>query len=330
MTTVVDERTWLLPRYEEMQRIRLFEQTAHDLFLRGLVKGTTHLASGHEAVAVGASAALRPDDYVLATYRGHHHSLARGAPIEACLAELLSRATGICGGKGGSMHITSIPHGMLGSYAIVGSHLPIAAGAAWSAKLRGSDQVAVAFMGDGATNIGTFHEALNLAAVWKLPVVYICENNLYMEYTPIATVTAVPHPAYDRAAAYGMAADLIDGNDVTVVYETVGRAVEQARAGDGPTLIEAVTYRHHGHSRTDPAKYRPEGELESWLARDPVAGTRQRLLEAGVAAGELDEIDRRLREAMDAAVEAAEAAPVPDAAAAFTDVWADGGSQWRT
>ena len=180
----------LLDRYERMNVIRRTEQAAHDLFLQGLVKGTTHLAAGQEAIAVGASAALRPDDYVFATYRGHHHALARGATPEECLAELMSRATGLCGAKGGSMHLTKAATGMLGSYAIVGSHLPMAVGAAWSARLRGTEQLAVAFFGDGATNIGAFHESLNLAAVWRLPVLFVCENNLYMEYTPIGTVTA--------------------------------------------------------------------------------------------------------------------------------------------
>ena len=192
----------LLDRYERMNVIRRTEQAAHDLFLQGLVKGTTHLAAGQEAIAVGASAALRPDDYVFATYRGHHHALARGATPEECLAELMSRATGLCGAKGGSMHLTKAATGMLGSYAIVGSHLPMAVGAAWSARLRGTEQLAVAFFGDGATNIGAFHESLNLAAVWRLPVLFVCENNLYMEYTPIADVTAVPHPAADRAPAH--------------------------------------------------------------------------------------------------------------------------------
>src|SRR5919204_1192923 len=227
----------LLALYRQMAVIRRTEKAAYDLFMSGLVKGTTHLASGQEAVAVGASAALRPDDYVFATYRGHHHAMARGASPEACLAELMSRATGLCAGKGGSMHLTSAEHNMLGSYAIVGSHLPIACGAAWSAKLRGTDQVAVAFFGDGATNIGAFHEALNLAAVWKLPVLFVCENNLYMEYTPIAEVTAVESPAADRACAYGLPGEVIDGNDVLVVRDAVARAADRARAGEGPTVL---------------------------------------------------------------------------------------------
>src|SRR5690349_19654861 len=191
----------VLRLYEQMAVIRCTEQAAHDLFLRGLVKGTTHLAAGHEAVAVGASAALNDDDYVFATYRGHHHAMAMGATAEECLAELMSKATGVCRAKGGSMHLTKAANGMLGSYAIVGAHLPMAVGAAWSATLRGTNQVAVAFFGDGATNIGAFHEALNLAAVWTLPVLFVCENNLDMEYTTVGDVAAVARPAPGRAPA---------------------------------------------------------------------------------------------------------------------------------
>ena len=320
----------LLACYELMAVIRGTERAAHDLFLAGLVKGTTHLAAGQEAVAVGASAALRPDDYVFATYRGHHHALARGASAEECLAELMSKSTGICRGKGGSMHLTKASAGMLGSYAIVGAHLPVAAGAAWSARLRGSGQVAVAFFGDGATNIGAFHEALNLASVWALPVLFVCENNLYMEYTPIGSVTAADHPAADRAASYRLPAEVIDGNDVVVVADAVGRAADRARAGGGPTVIEALTYRHFGHSRTDPAAYRPPGELEEWLHRDPLAVAATRLDQMGVPAEELDAAAGRADATVAAAVAAAKAAPAADPAQALTDVWADGGYQWRT
>jgi len=320
----------LLALYEQMALIRRTEKAAHDLFLAGLVKGTTHLAAGHEAVAVGASAALEPGDYVFATYRGHHHAIARGASPEACLAELMSKATGICKAKGGSMHLTKADAGMLGSYAIVGAHLPMAVGAAWSAMLRDTRQVAVAFFGDGATNIGAFHEALNLAAVWRVPAIFVCENNLYMEYTPIDSVTSVPNPAADRASAYGIPGELVDGNDVVVVRDAVARAVTRARAGEGPTILEARTYRHYGHSRTDPGKYRPEDELREWLARDPLVVARQRLPAFGVAETELDAADDRADKAVNAAVEAAKAAPAADPNEAFTDVWADGGAQWRT
>jgi TPP-dependent pyruvate/acetoin dehydrogenase alpha subunit len=320
----------LLDLFERMAVIRATEKAAYDLFMSGLVKGTTHLAAGHEAVAVGASAALRPDDYVFATYRGHHHAIARGATPEACLAELMSRATGLNGAKGGSMHLTVADGNMLGSYAIVGSHLPIACGAAWSAKLRGSGQVAVAFFGDGATNIGAFHEALNLAAVWKLPALFVCENNLYMEYTPIASVTAVAQPAADRAPAYGLPAEVVDGNDVVAVLEATSRAVDRARAGNGPTIIEALTYRQYGHSRSDPAKYRPQEEVDRWLKRDPLVLLADRLRGDGVAEEAIEERRKRAQDAVAAAVEAAKAAPPPDEATAFTDVWADGGARWRT
>ncbi|MGC9541254.1 thiamine pyrophosphate-dependent dehydrogenase E1 component subunit alpha [Streptomyces sp. UG1] len=320
----------LLAAYEQMTVIRRTEKAAHDLFLQGLVKGTTHLAAGHEAIAVGASAALRPDDYVFATYRGHHHAMARGATPEECLAELMSRATGLCKAKGGSMHLTKASTGMLGSYAIVGAHLPMAAGAAWSAKLRGTGQIAVAFFGDGATNIGAFHEALNLAAVWKLPVLFVCENNLYMEYTPIADVTAVPRPAADRAPAYGVPGEVVDGNDVIAVQETVARLAARARAGDGPALLEAQTYRHFGHSRADPATYRPAEEVERWLKHDPLDVARGQLVEMGVAEAVVGEADERATAVVRKAVEAAKAAPPADPDEALTDVWADGGAAWRT
>jgi pyruvate dehydrogenase E1 component alpha subunit len=316
--------------YELMLVIRGTEKAAFDLFMSGLVKGTTHLAAGHEAVAVGTHAALRDDDYVWATYRGHHHAMARGLSPEACLAELMSKATGSSGGKGGSMHLTHAEGNMMGSYAIIGSHLPMAVGSAWSSHLRGTDQVSVAFFGDGATNIGAFHEALNLAAVWKLPVLFICENNLYMEYTPIDSVTAVKSPAADRASAYGLARLVVDGNDVLAVRAEVAKAADKARRGGGPSIIECLTYRHYGHSRTDPAKYRPEGELEEWLERDPVTVLRGHLAGNGASDAEIAAVEERARQRVTQAVQAAKDAPYSDASEAFTDVWAAGGSQWRS
>jgi pyruvate dehydrogenase E1 component alpha subunit len=320
----------LLELHEQMAVIRGTEKAAQDLFLAGLVKGTTHLAAGHEAVAVGASAALRDDDYVFATYRGHHHAMARGASPEACLAELMSKATGLCKAKGGSMHLTIAERNMLGSYAIVGSHLPMAVGAAWSASLRGTGQVAVAFFGDGATNIGAFHEALNLAAVWRLPVLFVCENNLYMEYTPIGDVTAVANPAADRAPAYNIPAEVIDGNDVLAVYDAVSRAAALARDGAGPTVLEARTYRHYGHSRTDPAKYRPAEEVAQWLARDPLTVSRNHLAALGLSEVDIGAAEERASASVADAVAAAKSAPDADPAEAFTDVWADGSATWRT
>jgi pyruvate dehydrogenase E1 component alpha subunit len=227
------------------------------------------------------------------------------------------------------MHLTSVDHGVLGSYAIVGAHLPIALGAAWSAQYRGSGQVAVCFFGDGTTNIGAFHEALNMAAVWKAPVVFVCENNQYMEYTPIGAVTAVPRPAADRASAYGLDPVVVDGNDVEAVHAVAVAALERARDGEGPSLIEAVTYRHGGHSRADPGKYRPDDEVASWKARDPIPAYRARLEAAGVDAAELDAIDEAARTKVAAAEEEARAAPEPTADVLETQVWADGTSRWR-
>src|SRR5688572_7029407 len=277
--------------YRTLQELRQFGKRAHDLFLQNLVKGTTHLSLGMEAIAAGFGAAMRPDDYVFASYRGHAHSLARGMDPGAAMAELLGRENGILGGKGGSMHLTDASKGMMGSYAIIGSHLCIANGAAWSAQMRGTDQVAVAFFGDGTTNIGAFHEALNMAKVWGLPVVFVCENNLYMEYTPIDVVTAVERPAAGRASAYGLDAIVIDGNDPDAVYLAAETAVGKARAGDGPSLIEAITYRSGGHSRADPGKYRPAEEVEAWAQRDPIPQYRARLVALGVTEAELDLIE---------------------------------------
>jgi pyruvate dehydrogenase E1 component alpha subunit len=324
----VDRETGLA-MYRTMQACRLLETRAQELFFEGLVRGTTHLGIGQEAVAAGFAAAMRPDDYTFCTYRGHNHTLARGVPMAPILAELFGRATGLLGGKGGSMHLTSVDHGVMGSYAIVGAHLPIALGAAWSAQYRRSGQVAVCFFGDGTTNIGAFHEALNMAVVWRAPVVFVCENNRYMEYTPIEAVTAVPRPAADRAAAYGLDDIVVDGNDVEAVYEVAGAAIARARAGDGPSLIEALTYRHGGHSRADPGKYRPDDEVAAWKARDPIPAFRARLESAGVDAAALDAIDAEVRVAVAEAEAEARAAPEPSADVLETQLWADGGSRWR-
>jgi pyruvate dehydrogenase E1 component alpha subunit len=272
---------------------------------------------------------MRADDYTFCTYRGHNHTLARGVPMAPILAELFGRATGLLGGKGGSMHLTSVEHGAMGSYAIVGAHLPIALGAAWSAQYRKSGQVAVCFFGDGTTNIGAFHEALNMAAVWKAPVVFVCENNGYMEYTPIGAVTAVARPAADRASAYGLEPIVVDGNDVEAVHAVAKTAIDRARAGEGPSLIEAITYRHGGHSRADPGKYRPDDEVASWKARDPIPAFRASLEAAGVEAAALDAIDDEVRAQVAAAEAEARSAPEPSPDALETQVWADGGSAWR-
>jgi pyruvate dehydrogenase E1 component alpha subunit len=312
-----------------MLRMRRFEKRAYDLFMQNLVKGTSHLSLGQEAIAAGVGAALRPDDWTFATYRGHAHTLARGVPMEPVMAELLGRRTGLMAGKGGSMHLTSVEHGVMGSYAIVGAHLTIANGAAWSAKLRGTDQVAACFFGDGTTNIGAFHEALNLAARWQLPVVFVCENNQWMEYTAIGDVTAVPRPAADRAGAYGLPPVVVDGNDVLAVYTTANDAVERARSGGGPSLIEALTYRHGGHSRADPGTYRSKEEIQAWLDRDPIDTYAAHLAATGVDETVLKQIDDDVLREVDAATEAAKLADPPDVAVVPQDVWADGSSTWR-
>ena len=315
--------------YRMMVEARVFEELAYRMFVAGLVKGTSHLAIGQEAIAAGFAAAMRPDDLTFCTYRGHNHTLLRGAPPSRLMAELFGRGSGVCGGKGGSMHLTDASAGAMGSYAIVGAHMPIAVGAAWAAAERGTGQVAVCFFGDGATNIGSFHEALNMAAVWSVPAVFVCENNQYMEYTPIRSVTAVKNPAADRAQAYGLDSVLVDGNDADEMFDTARSAISKARAGGGPSLIEASTYRHGGHSRADPGTYRPDDEVADWKARDPIPAYRERLIAAGVEAPRLDEIEAAVDRTMNEAVDEAKAAPPPPASAIGTNLWADGGSAWR-
>ena len=323
------DRATRLRLYQLMVELRDFEQRAYELFLENLVRGTSHLALGQEAIAAGYAVAMRPDDYTFCTYRGHNHTLARGASMAAAMAELLGRGNGMLHGKGGSMHLTDVTHGAMGSYAIVGAHLPIAAGAAWSAQVRASGQVAVCFFGDGTTNIGAFHEALNLAVVWKLPVVFVCENNLYMEYTPIDSVTAVKHPAADRASAYGLESILVDGNDADVMYDIARQTIGKARAGGGPSLVEALTYRHGGHSRADPAKYRSEAEVREWMARDPIKRYRPRLLEAGVDESEIRDIETRAQQKVDAATEEARKGAPATVDEIERQVWSDGSARWR-
>jgi acetoin:2,6-dichlorophenolindophenol oxidoreductase subunit alpha len=318
-----------LTLYRMQVEIRESEQRAFDLFLQNLVKGTSHLSLGQEAVAAGFAAAMKPGDLSFCTYRGHAHTLARGVPIEKVLGELMQRDNGLMRGKGGSMHLTSAEHGVMGSYAIIGAHLPIACGAALRAQYKSAGDVTVCFFGDGTTNIGAFHEALNFAAVWKLPVIFVCENNLYMEYTPIGEVTAVKYPAADRAAAYGLERIVIDGNDADVVFRAARTAYAKARAGGGPSLIECITYRHSGHSRADPAKYRPEGELEKWKERDPIKIYRERLEQFGIDEAVIAQIETDAKRRVDEATEKCKAAPPPALELLTTDVYADGGFAWR-
>lgn len=299
-----DHTPHLLDLLRRMQEIRLFEDTVKDWFTRSLVRGSTHLYQGQEAVAVGVTDALRAGDTTTCTYRGHGTVLAHGAPLDRSFGEILGKANGLCGGKGGSMHLTDLSVGALGSFAIVGAHLPISAGAAWASQVLKTNAVSATFFGDGAANIGTFHETLNMAAVWKLPVLFILENNLYGEYSPIASTTGNT-TLIDRAAGYGMPGVRVDGNDVLAVRATAAEAVGRARAGEGPTLIEALTYRQLGHSRSDPAKYRPTGELDAWVERDPITVTKRQLEELGVDEATIHNVETT---AADVVQEAAERA----------------------
>jgi acetoin:2,6-dichlorophenolindophenol oxidoreductase subunit alpha len=290
------------------------------LFFEGLISGTMHTCQGQEAVAVGLAATLRPTDTLTCTYRGHGMALALGLTPLAVLAELLGRRDGALGGKGGSMHLSAPAVGLLPTFAIVGAGMPVAVGAAYAAQVRGDDSVAVAVFGDGAANIGAFHEALNLAAVWRLPVVFVCENNLYGEYSPIGLTTPVTDIAA-RASSYAMPGETVDGQDLDVVMEKVARAVDRARSGGGPTLLEMKTYRYAGHSRGDPAKYRPTAEVDEWKARDPIALYEQKLIATGAAdAARLAAARDAITERVTAASAAAKASPPPDPSVIFEHV----------
>jgi TPP-dependent pyruvate/acetoin dehydrogenase alpha subunit len=308
---------WLV----RMHEIRFFEEECQRLFTDGSVRGSTHLCQGQEATAVGACAALAEGDTMTCTYRGHGAVLAKGAPLDRTFGEIMGKGNGLCGGKGGSMHLTDVSVGAYGSFAIIGAHLPIAVGLALGERYTGSDRVSLTYFGDGAVNIGAFHEALNMASVFTLPVVFFCENNLYGEYSPLASTTPITDLA-DRADSYNMAKAIIDGNDVDVVHAATLEAVQRGRAGGGPTLIEAKTYRHKGHSRTDPAKYRPEGELERWLERDPILLLERKLLAADIAQTRLDQLRADAEARVIAALDTAKSWPDPDLSTRFDHVYA--------
>ncbi|HZP31183.1 MAG TPA: thiamine pyrophosphate-dependent dehydrogenase E1 component subunit alpha [Acidimicrobiia bacterium] len=294
----------------KMLEIRLFEDKVQELFMQGQIQGTTHLCQGQEAVSVGAVGALDERDYLTITYRGHGHALAHGMTMEAAFGELMGRTSGCCTGVGGSMHLTDFSRNLIGAFAIIGPSYSVGLGAAMSAKLRGTDAVAMSFCGDGSTNIGTFHEALNMASVWRAPIVFVIENNLYGEYSPLRETTAVEDLA-ERAKAHAMPGVIVDGQDVDAVRETTETAIARARAGEGPTLIEAKTYRYRGHSRTDPAKYRPEGELERWKERDPIDLFAAKLVaEGALGEGDLAAMRAQIQTEVDAAAERAAEAPV--------------------
>jgi len=311
----------MIEMYRKMLEIRHFEEKVYDLYGQNLVPGTIHLYAGQEAVAVGVCANLRKDDYITSTHRGHGHCIAKGAHLNKVMAEILGKKTGYCEGKGGSMHIADFSVGTLGATAVVGAGIPIAAGAGLSIKLRKTDQVVVCFFGEGASNQGTFHEGINMAAIWNLPVVFVCENNLYAMGTRQSRVMAIENVA-DRAAGYGIPGVVVDGNDVMAVYEATHEAVKRARGGGGPTLIECKTYRHKGHSRFDPATYRPKEEVEEWLKRDPIKRFRARLLETKtLTAEEADEIEQEVVAAVEDAVKFALESPYPAPEQALEQVY---------
>ena len=313
-----------LAMYERMLTIRRFEETAIQLFERGLIRGNVHPCIGQEAVSVGVCAVLRRDDYMTSTHRGHGNCLAKGADPKLMAAELLGKATGYCKGKGGSMHIADFEGGNLGANGIVGGGLPIAVGAGISIQNRGTDQVAVCFFGDGASNQGTFHESLNFAALWKLPVLFVCENNLYALSTPLKEATALPRIS-DRAMAYGIPGIHVDGNDVLAVYAHAQEAVGRARRGDGPTLLDCATYRFFGHFTGDPGRgitYRSKEEMEEWLERCPIKKLYRYLIDSGAMNdATAREIAARVEAVTEAAVAFAESSPWPAPEDALQDVF---------
>lgn len=316
------ENAKLLKMYRQMLTIRFFEEKVFELYGQNLVPGTIHLYAGEEAVAVGVCANLRKDDYITSTHRGHGHCIAKGARLDKTMAEILGRKTGYCKGKGGSMHIADFSIGMLGATAVVGAGIPIATGAGLSIKLRGTDQVVACFFGEGASNQGTFHEGINLAAVWGLPVVFVCENNLYAMGTRQSSVMAVENIA-NRAVAYGIPGVVVDGNDVLAVYEAAGLAVERARRGEGSTLIECKTYRQKGHSRFDAAAYRPQDEVETWLKKDPIVRLQKKLFEMSVLTEAEDQhIVQEVKKAVDQATKFALESPFPEPQEALEDIYA--------
>jgi acetoin:2,6-dichlorophenolindophenol oxidoreductase subunit alpha len=307
--------------YERMVQIRVFEELAGKNFAAGLVPGFVHLYAGEEAVAVGVCSHLSDKDYITSTHRGHGHCIAKGVDIAGMVAELMGKETGVCKGKGGSMHIADVDKGMLGANGIVGGGFPLACGAALTAKTLKTGGVAVCFFGDGASNQGTFHEGLNLAAIWKLPVVFVCENNGYAEATPVHYHCAATDIA-NRAQAYEIPGVVVDGLDLFAVYEAAGEAIARARRGEGPTLLEAKTYRFYGHFEGDQVTYRTAEELQRYRDRDPIQTVRAVMIERGMAsAEELDAIDARVQQQLDEAWEAAKAAPFPAPEEALTDVY---------
>ena len=316
------DRSFLLRLYEKMIQIREFEERVKFLFLEGAMPGTIHQCQGQEATAAGVCAALAGDDFITSTFRGHGHALAKGLTVQEILDELFGAASGCCKGKGGSMHMGNMDKGMIPAIAIVGGGIPLAAGMALAFKMKESSQVAVCFFGDGAVAEGAFHEGVNMAAIWNLPVVFVCENNLYGASTRIDKVMKNTRIS-DRAASYGFRGETVDGNDPLATFASATRAVAECRAGQGPVLLELLTYRRTGHSRRDPCHYQAKTEREQWYARDPLMRFAQVLLaRPDIVQADLDAVKARVDAEIAAAVVKAQAAPAPDVSELFTDVFA--------
>jgi TPP-dependent pyruvate/acetoin dehydrogenase alpha subunit len=315
----------LVEMYRLMLRVRLFEEAVARLLKEGRIISVVHLSAGQEAVAVGACSAVGPEDWITSTHRGHGHLIAKGGDVRRMFAELFGRVDGYCRGKGGSMHIADLDLGMLGANGIVGAGLPIAVGAAFASKYRGRGEVCLSFFGDGATNQGTFHEALNMAAVLKLPAIFICENNLYGEWTRQDRHQAIRDVA-DRAAAYGIPGRVTDGMDVMAVRETVSEAVQRARRGEGPSLLEFKTYRYFDHvGASDGTQARPSEELEEWRSRDPIPAFRRHLIqERAMTEAQAEAIGQEEELAIEEGIRFAEASPLPETDILLTDVYAEG------
>ena len=324
---MLDDKSLLMEMLRRMVRIRLFEERVIQMVERGEIVGAAHSYIGEEAVAVGACLALRDDDWMTGNHRSHGHPIAKGGDVKRAMAELLGKATGFCKGKGGSMHLADFSIGILGESGILGSAIPTAVGAALGSKLQGNDRVAVPFFGDGASNEGAFHESINLAAIWKLPVIFLCENNQYAVSSSFKTMVASENIS-DRAAAYNIPGVLVDGQDVIAMYEAVTEAVARARAGDGPSLIEGRTYRYYDHSlglnRIVRAPYRDDEEVEHWKQRDPIKIHKERLLSQDIATqAEIDQLEQEVMQQIDEAVEFARESPYPEPSALFEDMYAN-------
>jgi acetoin:2,6-dichlorophenolindophenol oxidoreductase subunit alpha len=322
MTATILTNAERIDLFRRMLRCRLFEERVYYLFLEGRMPGTIHQAAGQEACAVGVCAALQPGDVITSTHRPHEHAVARGLSMKSLMAELFAKTTGCCHGKGGSMHFGDLEKGMLPAIAIVGGGIPLAAGYALALKYRNTGNIVACFFGDGASNIGTFHEGINIAAIWDLPVIFVCENNRYGASTAIEKTTKVPRIAA-RAAAYGIPGRTIDGNDVEAVYEATLDAAAMARASKGPTLLELETYRFSGHSRSDPGHYRSKEELAEWKTRDPLIRYESFCQSAGIlSSGEIAEIRASVEKELDEATAFAEASPSPAPEDCLNDVYA--------